>query len=112
MDDMGRGGNEPLKLQSGWSTHQAYRVCEMGNEPSTLRSSWPTEELPTDEPMHSISRKELATLAKRYKPDESGIAAENTILAVQSKELTTVAKGHEPEGSSTAAELQRPARAP
>jgi hypothetical protein len=61
--------------------------------------------------MHSISRKELAILAKRYKPDESSIAAENPILAVQSKELTTTANDHELEGSSTA-ELQSPTQAP
>jgi hypothetical protein len=61
--------------------------------------------------MHFISRKELAILAKRYKPDESRIAAGNPILAVQSKELTTTANDHELEGSSTA-ELQSPAQAP
>jgi hypothetical protein len=61
--------------------------------------------------MHSNSRTELATLAKRYKPDESGIAAENPILAVQSKELPTTANDHELEGSPTA-ELQSPAQAP
>jgi len=65
----------------------------MGNGQSSLRS------VPTDEPMHSISRKELATLAKRYRPDESRIAAENPILAVQSKELPTTANDHELEGS-------------
>ncbi|KAH8792318.1 hypothetical protein F5882DRAFT_487811 [Hyaloscypha sp. PMI_1271] len=104
-------GNEPSKLRSGWPIHELPVMAEKGIEPSTLRSSRPTEELQTDEPMHSISRTELAALAKRYKPDESGIAAENPILAVQSKELPTTANDHELEGSPTA-ELQSPAQAP